>query len=693
MTATPFAIARLRNIGIIAHIDAGKTTTTERILYYTGRTHRLGSVDTGNTVTDWMEQERERGITIVAAAITAVWREHRINLIDTPGHIDFTAEVQRSLRVLDGGIVGFDAVQGVEPQSETVWRQADRYRVPRLCFINKMDRLGADFERAVTSIQQRLGAAVACLQLPIGAESGFAGVIDLLTCQAVRWRDTEGLQREYFAIPPAHQAAAEAARIRLIEAIAETDDEILSLYLEGREPEVAQLQAALRRATLAGQLFPVLCGAALRNIGIQPLLDAVVDYLPSPLDIGAISGVDPASGVPVQRLPDDGEPLAALVFKVVNDPYMGHLAYVRVYSGIIRHGTVLYNATRNHKERAGRLLRMYANHREDVDTLHAGDIAAILGLNRARTGDTLCAAEHPIVLETIHFPEPVIRAIVEPRTAADHDRMTDALRRLADEDPTLTVGSDEDSGQLVVAGMGELHLEILLERLRREYGVQARMGRPRVTYKEAITRLVPSVEGRFIRQSGGHGQYGHVILELRPGEPGSGVRFENAITGGVIPRQFIPAVEQGVRDAAQNGVLGGYAVTDLVVRLHGGSSHDVDSSELAFHNAAVLGFREGIKQGRPVLLEPIFRIEVIVPGEYTGAVLGQLVACRAEIAGVEPRPGGVEAITGRVPLAEMFGYVTELRSVTQGRGLFSMEFDHYAPVDPAIARAILAGGG
>ncbi|HXG28441.1 MAG TPA: elongation factor G [Nevskiales bacterium] len=691
MAATRSMLANLRNIGVIAHIDAGKTTITDRILYHTGRTHRLGSVDSGTTVTDWMAQERERGITIVAAAVTARWRECVINLIDTPGHIDFTAEVQRSLRVLDGAVVVFDAVHGVQPQSETVWRQADRYRVPRLCFVNKMDRIGADFEGTVASLRERLGIEPACLQLPLGRESGFRGVIDLLTMQALRWGDEPGGQPEYTAIPEDYRAAAAAARERLIERIAEADDELLAHYLGGAELAPAQLRAALRRATLANRLFPVFCGAALRDIGTQPVLDGVVDFLPSPLDIGAVQGTEPVSGATVRVAPDDDAPLAALVFKVVNDPYVGHLAYVRVYAGTIRSGLALHNATRNRQERVGRLLRMYANHREDIESLHAGEIGALLGLNHTYTGDTLCSAEHPLVLEAISFPEPVIRATVEPRTGADQERMAEALRRLADEDPTLAVGIDENSGQVLIAGMGELHLEVLLDRLQREYGVRVRMGRPRVAYKETITREVRAQEGRCIRQTGGHGQYGHVILTLKPGARGSGVRFVEAVAGGAVPRQFIPAVEQGVRDAAQTGVLAGYPVTDIEVRLDGGSSHPVDSSDLAFRSAAQQAMDEALRKGRPVLLEPVFRIEVLVPIEYTGTVLAQLAARRAQIRGVEPRPGRVEAIVGQVPLAEMFGYITELRSATQGRGLFSMEFDHYDEVDPALAKAVLSG--
>ena len=676
---------------MIAHIDAGKTTTTDRILYYTGRTHRLGSVDDGTTITDWMDQERERGITIVAAAIQVHWREGVINLIDTPGHIDFTAEVQRSLRVLDGAVVIFDAVHGVQPQTETVWRQADRYRVPRLCFLNKMDRLDADFDHAVASITRRLEVKTACLQLPIGREAGFRGVVDLLTMKAVTWADALGAMPRSSDVPAEYRAATERARASLIEQIAEADDELLTRYVSGEELDAAQLRAALRRATLTNRLFPVCCGAALRNIGIQPLLDGIVDFLPSPLDIGAVEGTDPVTGATANLAPDEDAAPAALVFKIVTDPYVGHLAYVRVYSGAIRTGMPLYNATRNQKERAGRLLRMYANRREDVDMIRAGEIGAILGLNRTFTGDTLCAADHPVVLEPIGFPEPVIRSGVEPRTAADHARMAEALRRLADEDPTFQLSTDETTGQVLIAGMGELHLEVLVERLRREYGVQVWMGRPRVSYKESIVREVRAVEGRFIHQTGGRGQYGHVILALRPGEPRSGVRFESAIRGGAIPAQFIPAVERGVREAAQIGVLGGYAVTDVAVTLHGGSSHPVDSSELAYRMAAAQAFHDGLRHGQPVLLEPVFRVEVLTPSEFTGAVLAQLAARRADIDRVEPRSGGIEAIVGQVPLAEMFGYVTALRSATQGRGLYTMEFDHYAPMDAARTKTVLSG--
>jgi elongation factor G len=638
-----------------------------------------------------MEQERERGITIVSAAVSAPWRGCTLNLIDTPGHIDFTAEVQRSLRVLDGAVVVFDAVHGVQPQSETVWRQADRYSVPRLAFVNKMDRVGADFDRAVASIEKRLGVATACLQLPLGREADFRGVVDLLELRALVWPDAPGAEAQARELPEDMREAAQAARTALVERVVETDDALLGRYVAGEAIEVEALRAALRRATLANRLFPVLCGAAVRDVGIQPLLDAVVDYLPSPADIGAVPGMDPASAAPLRLAFDAEAPTAALVFKVVVDPYAGHLHYVRVYAGTLKGGMAVLNSTRGRKERIGRLLRMYANHREEVPALHAGEIGAALGLNRSHTGDTLCDPARPVLLEAITFPEPVISATVEPRSAAEQDRMAEALRRLAEEDPTLRTGTDEETGQVMIAGMGELHLDVALERLRREYGVQAVMGRPRVAYKETISRPVPRVEGRFVHQTGGHGQYGHVVLALRPGARGSGIRFENALSGNAVPRQFVPAVELGVRDAAASGVLAGNAVTDIEVRLEGGSSHVVDSSDLAFRSAGAIAFRDGLRRGEAVLLEPVFRIEVLVPQESTGAVLGALVARRAAISGMEPRPGGIAAIAGHVPLAEMFGYVTELRSATQGRGLFTMEFDHYEPVEPALAKAVLSG--
>ncbi len=691
MQAHPVPLHLMRNIGIIAHIDAGKTTVTERTLFYTGRTHKIGSVDDGNTVTDWMAQERERGITIASAAVTTHWKSHRINLIDTPGHIDFTAEVQRSLRVLDGSIVVFDAGHGVEPQSETVWRQADRFRVPRICLINKMDRIGADFDHALGSIIQRLGAEAVAVQLPIGRERDFEGVIDLLKMRAIYWPDEQGMQPEYRDIPPASLDAAEKARARLIEKVAEADDGILDFYLQGKIPPEAALVAAIRRATIANRLFPVFCSAALRNKGIQPVLDGVIDYLPSPLDIGPVQLTHPDTGAALQRPPDAEAPLSALVFKIVRDPYVGHLSYFRVYSGRLRTGQSVYNSTRNRHERIGRLVRMHADRREDIDEVHAGDIAAILGMKEAMTGDTLCDPHQLALLERIAFPQPVIHVSIEPRTAGDQDKLADALQGLAEEDPTLKIAVDENTGQTILAGMGELHLEIVADRIMREYGVQANIGRPRVAYRETITQAVPNAEGRYIHQSGGHGQYGHVVAELRPGEPGSGVVFENAISGGSIPREFIPAIEQGVREAAESGVLAGYPATDMVFRLYDGSHHHVDSSELAFKSAAIAAFRDGTKKGAPVLLEPYSNIEVVVPTEHLGAVVAQLSARRCEISGSEPRPGGVQAIRGTVPLAEMFGYATHLRSASKGRGLFTLEFDHYAPVPSEIAQEELAG--
>ncbi len=686
-----FPLEKYRNIGIIAHIDAGKTTTTERILFYTGKTYRLGSVDEGNTVTDWMEQERERGITIVSAAVSAEWKGYQINIIDTPGHIDFTAEVQRSLRVLDGGIVVFDAVQGVEPQSETVWRQADRYGVPRICFVNKMDRVGASYERSIESIRERLGANPVAVQVPIGSEADFRGVVDLFTRQAIVWVDDLGKEPKITEVPAELRDEVEAARERMVEQIAETDDDLTMKYLEGEEITVEELKAALRRATIRGELTPVYCGSSLKNKGVQPLLDAVVDFLPSPLDIAEVHGIDPRTDEEITRPPSDDAPLAALVFKIVTDPYVGRLAYFRVYSGKITQGSQVYNATRRKRERIGRLLRMYADRREDVTEVLAGDIGAVLGLKNSFTGDTLCDMANPIVLESISFPEPVISIAIEPKSTADQDKLSQALHKLAEEDPTFRVRTDEQTGQTIVSGMGELHLEILIDRLKREFNVKANVGRPRVAYRESITRAVPKVEGRFVKQTGGRGQYGHVVISMEPAEPGSGILFEDAIVGGAIPKEFIPAVEKGIREAADAGVVAGYPVTDVKVRLYDGSYHEVDSSEMAFKVAATMAFREGVKRGKPVLLEPIMKVEVVVPEEYIGDVMGQLSSRRGEIQGMEQRAGNTRAVRAMVPLAEMFGYATQLRSITQGRGAFTMEFDHYAPVPDNVARAIIAG--
>ena len=689
--AREYPLERYRNIGIIAHIDAGKTTTTERVLFYTGRTHRLGSVDEGTTVTDWMEQERERGITIVSAAVTAMWRDHIINIIDTPGHIDFTAEVQRSLRVLDGGVVVFDAVQGVEPQSETVWRQADLYGVPRICFINKMDRVGASFERSVEMIRQRLGANPIMIQMPVGFEAEFKGVIDLIENQAIIWTDDLGTKPERGAIPADLRGEAEARRARMVEQIAETDEELTVKYLEGEEISVAELKQALRRAVIAGKATAILCGSALRNKGVQPLLDAIIDYLPSPLDIPPVVGTDPNSGEEVTRPHDENAPLSALVFKIVTDPYVGRLAYFRVYSGKIRKGSQVYNSAKGRRERVGRLLRMYADRREDIDEVLAGDIAAVLGMKNTFTGDTLCDAANPIVLEPITFPEPVIFLAIEPKTMADQDRMSEALQKLSEEDPTFRVGTDENTGQTVIWGMGELHLEVLVDRMLREFKVQAKIGRPRVAYRESISRAVPKVEYRHVKQTGGRGQYAHVVLSIEPAEPGSGILFEDKVKGGTIPREFIPAVEKGVREAAESGVVAGYPVTDVKVTLIDGSFHEVDSSEMAFKVAGSMAFRQAVQQAGPVLLEPVMRAEVVVPEENLGDVTGDLSSRRATILGIEARPGGIQAIRALVPLAEMFGYATDLRSMTQGRGVFTMEFDHYAQVTDQVTDAILAG--
>ncbi len=686
-----YPLEKYRNIGIIAHIDAGKTTTTERILFYTGKTYRLGSVDEGNTVTDWMEQERERGITIVSAAVSAEWKGYQINIIDTPGHIDFTAEVQRSLRVLDGGIVVFDAVQGVEPQSETVWRQADRYRVPRICFVNKMDRVGASYERSIESIRERLGAHPVAVQVPIGVEAEFRGVVDLFTRQAIVWVDDLGKEPRVTEVPAELEDEVEVARERMVEQIAEVDDDLMMKYLEGEEITVEELKAALRRAVIRGDLTPVYAGSALKNKGVQPLLDAVVDFLPSPLDIAEVRGINPRTEEEVVRPARDDAPLAALVFKIVTDPYVGRLAYFRVYSGKISQGAQVYNATRGKRERIGRLLRMYADRREDVTEVLAGDIGAVLGLKNSFTGDTLCDMANPIVLESISFPEPVISIAIEPKSTADQDKLSQALHKLAEEDPTFRVRTDEQTGQTIVSGMGELHLEILVDRLKREFNVKANVGKPRVAYRESITRPVPKVEGRFVKQTGGRGQYGHVVIAMEPTDPGEGIVFEDAIVGGTIPKEFIPAVEKGIREAAEAGVIAGYPVTDVKVRLYDGSYHEVDSSEMAFKVAATMAFRDGVKRGKPVLLEPIMKVEVTVPEEYLGDVMAQLSSRRGEIQGMEQRAGNSRAVRAMVPLAEMFGYATQLRSITQGRGAFTMEFDHYAQVPDSVAKAIIAG--
>ncbi len=685
-----YPLEKVRNIGIIAHIDAGKTTTTERVLFYTGKTHRIGSVDEGTTVTDWMEQERERGITIVSAAVTAEWQGHLINLIDTPGHIDFTAEVQRSLRVLDGGVVVFDAVQGVEPQSETVWRQADRYGVPRICFINKMDRVGADFERSVASIRERLGAKPIPMHLPVGRESAFRAVVDLLNEELITWTDDMGTTMNRGPVPDELKAEVAEARAKMVEAIAETDDELTLKYLEGAEIPVPDLRSALRRAVIASKCNPVFCGSALRNKGVQLVLDAVVDYLPSPKDIPPVKGTDPKTDKLVERPADPQQPLAALVFKIVSDPYVGRLAYFRVYSGKISTGTTVLNSTKGKRERIGRLIRMYADRREDITEVEAGDIAAVLALKDTFTGETLTDQANPIVLEAISFPDPVIAVAVEPKTTADQEKMGEALRKLSEEDPTFHVRSDEATGQTVISGMGELHLEVLVDRMLREFRVQANVGRPRVAYRESITRAVPKVDLKFAKQTGGHGQYAHVVIAMEPAPPGSGVIFENNVVGGKIPKEFINPTEKGIREAAESGVVGGYPVTDVKVSLYDGSSHDVDSNEMAFKTAGSMAFKEGMSRGGPVLQEPVMKVEVIVPEDFMGDVLGDLAARRAAIEGMEPRQN-VQVIRAMVPLAEMFGYSTDLRSATQGRGVYTMEFHHYQQLPQNLAEEALKG--
>lgn len=681
---------RYRNIGIIAHIDAGKTTTTERILYYTGKTHRIGSVDDGTTVTDWMDQERERGITIVSAAVSAVWKDYQINLIDTPGHIDFTAEVQRSLRVLDGGIVIFDAVQGVEPQSETVWRQADRYQVPRICFVNKMDRLGASFERTIDMVRERLGANPIPVQVPIGSEAEFQGVVDLFSERAIYWDDGLGDQLRETEIPPDLIQVVSEMREHMVEQIAENDDDLTLKYLEGEHITVEELKSALRKAVIANVATPVFCGSSLRNKGVQPLLDAIIEYLPSPIEVPPVRGFIPGKDKEVERPPEDDAPLSALVFKIVTDPYVGRLAYVRVYSGKITQGTMVFNSTKGKKERIGRLLRMYADRREDVDEVLAGDIGATLGLKNSFTGETLCVASNPIVLEAISFPEPVISVAIEPKTTADQDKMADTLRKLSEEDPTFHVRTDQDTGQTIISGMGELHLEVLVDRMLREFKVQARVGRPQVAYRESITRLVERAECRYVKQTGGRGQYGHVILEIEPGEVGSGIKFENDIVRGAIPKEYFNAIKRGVFESAEAGVLAGYPVVDVKIRLYDGSFHEVDSSEIAFKMAASIAFKEGIQRAKPVLLEPIMKVEVVLPEVYLGDTIGQLNARRGEILGTELRSGNAQAVKAMVPLAEMFGYATDLRSATQGRGAFTMEFDHYAQVAESVAKLVIA---
>jgi len=677
-----------RNIGIMAHIDAGKTTTTERVLYYTGVSHRMGEVHEGTAVMDWMEQEQERGITITSAATTCSWRGYRINIIDTPGHVDFTIEVERSLRVLDGAVAVFCAVGGVEPQSETVWRQADKYRIPRIAFVNKMDRAGANFLWVVDSIRRRFQVQAVPIQLPLGGEEEFLGIIDLVGMNALVWDGSElGARYEVVGIPPDHLEAAQRYREQLIEALCETDDELMEDYLAGEFIEPERLRGVLRRATLALQVVPVLCGAAFKNKGVQPLLDAIVDYLPSPQEVPAVEGMGPSGEIQVRRA-QDGEPFSALVFKVMNDPYVGHLSFLRVYSGALETGAVVLNSSTGKKERVGRLLKMHANKREEIRQVKAGDIAAAVGLKNVRTGQTICSVEHPIVLESMEFPEPVISVALEPTSRQDQDRMGDALHRLAEEDPSFRVRQDEETGQTIISGMGELHLEIIVDRLSREFGVKAQVGAPEVAYRETLRRAAEA-QGRFVRQSGGRGQYGHVLIRVEPLAPGEGFRFENSVVGGAVPREYIPAVEAGVREAMEKGVMAGYPVVDVAVTLLDGSYHEVDSSDLAFRIAGSLAFQEAARRAGVVILEPIMRVEVVAPEEYLGEVLGDLGGRRGEIQGMDLRSGS-RVVQARVPLSEMFGYATTLRSITQGRATFTMQFAEYRPVPQNLAEEIRA---
>jgi elongation factor G len=685
-----FPLEQTRNIGIAAHIDAGKTTATERILFYTGRTHKIGEVHDGAATMDWMVQEQERGITITSAATACTWRETRINIIDTPGHVDFTVEVERSLRVLDGLVALFDSVAAVQPQSETVWRQANKYKVPRIIFVNKMDRMGADFFNCVAKVRERLGARAVPIQVPIGAEADFLGVVDLFTMKKIIYTDDAGSVMDSDTdVDGDLKIVAQKWRQELIEAIAEQDDELLELFFDGKEIPVARLKKALRKATIAGDVLPMMCGSAFKNKGVQPLLDAVVDFLPSPIDAKVITGMDPKNDdAPITRKADDKEPFAALAFKIATDPY-GNLTYFRVYSGVLEKGTYVYNARTGKKERIGRILRMHANHREDIDAIGAGDIAAAVGLTDTRTGDTLCDEKQPIILENIVFPEPVIFQAIEPKTKGDQDKLGTALSRLAQEDPTFRMRTDEETQQTIIGGMGELHLEIIVDRLKREFKVEANVGKPMVAYKEAITKTVEK-QGKFVRQSGGKGQYGDVTIRLEPGAPGSGFVFESKIVGGSIPKEFVKPASEGIKEASQSGVLAGYPVLDFKATLIDGSFHDVDSSEMAFKIAGSMAFKEANRAAGPIIKEPIMGVEVTTPKEYMGDVIGDLNSRRGVIQGTEEAPGGAQVIKANVPLSEMFGYATDMRSKTQGRANYTMEFSHYEKAPKSVEEEIVA---
>ncbi|HTH65503.1 MAG TPA: elongation factor G [Gemmatimonadales bacterium] len=686
---------RIRNIGIMAHIDAGKTTTTERILYYTGRTYKLGEVHDGTATMDWMEQEQERGITITSAATTCFWprrgEQYRINIIDTPGHVDFTVEVERSLRVLDGAVTVLDAVGGVEPQTETVWRQADRYGVPRIVFVNKMDRVGSDFDRCLKMVRERLGAKAIPIQLPLGAGELFTGVIDLIREIEIVY-DDETLGKKYVEgpIPAALKEQVKTLRHELLEAVVEHDDAILHKYLEGHALSEDEIRTVLRKATIAGHVVPVICGAAFKNKGVQQLLDAVIDYLPAPVDVAAIQGHLPHhDATHAERHASDEEPFAALAFKIATDPYVGKLTFFRVYSGVLAAGSYVYNSTKDRKERIGRLLQMHANKREEIEEVRAGDIAAAIGLKDTKTGDTLCVESDPIILEAMRFPNPVISVAIEPKTKADQDKLSIALQKLSEEDPTFRVHTDTETGQTIISGMGELHLEIIVDRMKREFKVEANVGRPQVAYRETVRKRVEYIEGKFIRQTGGRGQYGHVVIHLEPGQPGTGFVFEDKVVGGTVPREYIGPVEQGVKEALENGVLAGYPMVDVKVELVDGSSHDVDSSEMAFKIAGSMAVKEAARQAGPVLLEPIMDVEVVTPGDYMGEVMGDLSSRRGKIGGMTQR-ADAHIVAASVPLSEMFGYSTTLRSMSQGRAIYSMQFSHYQEVPKSKAEEIIA---
>jgi elongation factor G len=683
-----FSLDKTRNIGIMAHIDAGKTTTTERILYYTGKTHKIGEVHEGAAVMDWMAQEQERGITITSAATTVSWRDNQINIIDTPGHVDFTMEVERSLRVLDGAIALFCSVGGVEPQSETVWRQADKYGIPRIAFVNKMDRIGADFFRGLEMMIDRLGANPVALQIPIGREAEFRGIIDLIEMNAIIYLDELGTDFEITDIPDDHRELADEYRLKLIEAVADHDDHLLEAYLDGEEITPEHMREVIRQATLDISITPVMCGSAFKNKGVQPLMDAIVDFLPSPIDVAAVVGVKPG-GEEVTRQTADDAAFSALAFKVAVDPYVGKLTYFRVYSGTLKAGSYVFNSSKDKRERISRILQMHANHREDRDEIYAGELAAAVGLKVTGTGDTLCDQSKPVILESMEFPEPVIMVAIEPKTKADEEKLGNSLQRLAEEDPTFRVHTDEETGQTIIAGMGELHLEIIVDRLTREFGVDANVGKPQVAYRETITQIVHKVEGRFVRQTGGRGQYGHVVIEMQPNEPGGGYEFESRIVGGTIPRDYIPSVDDGIQEAMSTGVLAGYPMVDIKVALIDGSYHDVDSSDMAFKIAGSLAFKNAAQKAKPALLEPMMAVEVVTPADFMGDVMGDISSRRGHIDGMEPR-GNAQVINATVPLSTMFGYATDLRSATQGRATYTMQFKHYAEVPASIAQEIVA---